>query len=57
MLVKGTPGGKVVPFENTALQILINSHTPTPRRIYSSVNWVNIVSDNGLSPIRYQAII
>ena len=25
-------------------------------RIYVSVNWVSIVSDNGLSPIRHQAI-
>ena len=26
-------------------------------RIYTSVNWINIISDNGLSPIRRQAII
>ena len=27
------------------------------RRIYASVNWVIIQSDNGLSPVRHQAII
>ena len=31
--------------------------THLPRcRIYASVNWVNIGSDNGLSPVRHQAI-
>ena len=49
------------------LQLLINVDvtideyllTPLPLvpHIYASVNWVSIGSDNGLSPIRCQAII
>ena len=34
------------------------THLPPPlSHIYVSVNWVSIGSDNGLSPIRRQAII
>ena len=36
----------------------VNSSPPHPKcRIYASVNRINIGSDNGLSPIRRQAII
>ena len=35
----------------------INSSPSTEYRIYASVNWVNIGSGNGLSPIRSQAFI
>ena len=31
--------------------------TPLVPHIYASVNWISIGSDNGLSPIRRQAII
>ena len=35
-----------------------SSLTPAPKcHIYGSVNWVSIGSDNGLSPIRHQAIV
>ena len=35
----------------------VNSSSSSPSRIYASVNWVSIGSDNGLSPIRRQDII
>ena len=35
----------------------LSTHLPLVPHIYASVNWVNIVSDNGLSPGRRQAII
>ena len=43
-------GYELMPFQH------ILTHLPK-RRIYASVTRVNIGSDNGLSPIRRQAII
>ena len=35
----------------------LKTHLPLVPHIYASVNWINFGSDNGLSPIRHQAII
>ena len=39
------------------LHICINSSPPSAAYIYGPVNWVSIVSDNGLSPVKCLAII